>query len=684
MNISRKENSESPLLKLLGITFFLIITFMVLTVPISAEYPWMDTDSYLRITTVRKPVDPILFNANNSIIQIGIGEEWDLYYTLEKGNKYHIFLVGEWVMNESDPITDYDIRMSGPGMPYSWHTESAGLLERVSNEEGYPYFMPETSGKYEFKIVNDERDSEGSQSAYFMLIEHIDVNEWYSIGLMGREDDEEVLRSGWGFEFNTTSSKIGIHVDVPDNSPLDMYEARLYAMASPDSEIGYSLNDVGLPIGEYFNVFNGIWGGYNTSCMGDRNIDAMDSAEASGIDLEFEYKAPSGDSGANVFYYLALIAEHEEDTVDFIIQTDFSPPELTLVDPPELVIEDDDTEILVTIKDEADIEEVWVMYTNDGENWFREDLRSVDDGYEGTLENYLAGDFVEYIVYAEDEFDNVGSTGSGFQVKKTVTISCSISDMTLMGDQNAKITGVTNIESIPLHATFTNGDNVKNFDIVTGEDGAFSLTFNPPVLGDWSFRASFDGNNISLPAESNVLTFLASSQRTQTSGALSDIIVKKGQPLTVAGSVEPRVPGMQVEVTLVSATASVSEKVSVADDGTYSFTFSPPETGIWNALSKYGDGTTYESSDSGILEFEVIPLTILDKITGIYLMMIRPPFIYGVVGMVGLCISSVAYVKRETIIKRLPGKLGKSVKKSSKTNKNKNGKNGDRFRRSKK
>ncbi len=280
----------------------------------------MDTDISLSRSTVRKPVDPILFNDENSIIQIGVGDEWDLIYTLQKGKKYHIFLVGEWVMNESNPITDYDIHVSGPGNTDSWHTESAGLLEQVSNEEGYPYFVPEVSGKYEFKIINDERDSESNQSAYFMLIEHIEVNEWYSIRLEGRDEaQQEVLRSGWGFEFCTTASKIKITVNVPDGrGALDMYEARLYAMANPDNEIGYSLNGVGIPLGEYFNVFNGIWGGYNTSVGGDRNILAMDSAESGGIDLEFEYDAPTGESGDNVFYYLALIAEHNEDTVDFI------------------------------------------------------------------------------------------------------------------------------------------------------------------------------------------------------------------------------------------------------------------------------------------------------------------------------------------------------------------------------
>jgi hypothetical protein len=685
MNILSNENSESPLFILMRLTLFAIMSFMVLTVPISAEYKWMYPSSEPNTTIIQKPVDPIHFNTEDSSIQIDVGEEWKLIYTLNREKRYHVFLVGEWVMNESDPITDYDILVTGPNNYRSSHTESAGLIEQVSISEAQPYFVPEASGKYTFKIINDKRDSESDQSAYFMLIEHIDVNEWYSVDLEGRDEaQQEVLNSGWGYEFNTTSSKIKISVIVPDNGPLDMYEARLYAMANPDNEIGYSMNGVGIPLGEYFNEFNGDWGGYNTSVGGVRNILAMDSADRSGADLEFVYDAPTGESGDNVFYYLALIAEHEDDTVDFIIQTDFTDPEITIVNPPELVIEDDDTVIRVTIDDEADIEDVWIEYTTDGENYSREDLSSGVDGYEVILENYKAGDYVDYIIYAKDEFENMGFKGSSFHVKKTVTITCSITDMTLMGDQDAKITGVTTLELSPLHVNFTNGDYIKNLDIVTGEDGKFSLTYTPSALGDWSFQAYYSGDNNSLPAESNILTFQASSERTQISGILSDTIVKKSEPITISGSVEPKIPGMQVDVTFVSVSTIVSEKVPVASDGTYSFTFSPMETGIWNALVQYGDGVIYERSDSGSLEFDVIPLTIFDKITGIYLTMIRPPFIYGVVGMVGLCISSVAYVKRETIIKSLPGKLGKSIKKSSIKKKKKKGKNGDRFHRSKK
>ena len=694
MNISKKGGKSSPPKTLLTALLTLMLTLSLLSINVLARNDWIPA-STAPFFKAPKPVDPVFINDGDDTIEIGPNQEWNscfLEYDLIRDHKYHVFLVGDFVINDTAPVTDYDIYTYLPNVPVpsddpdTTHTESAGLPEQAfMNNVRHQYFVPSSSGEYTFEIRYDGRDSEDDSEplpAIFMLIEHIDVNDWYDQKLEGRKGEDEVWNTAWAYEVNTSSPQIRVMVDVP--STLDMYEVRLYAMANPESGFGYDLYDVGVPFGDYFTAFSGEYGGYNASSRGDRNILAMDSGEFKGDPLEFTYYSPGGESGNNIFYYIVLIAEYGKGTVDFIVQTDFSPPELTLVDPPELVIEDDDTEIKVTIDDEADIERVWINYTNDGENWFMEDLRSTVVGYEVTLENYWAGDFVEYIVYAEDEFDNVGSTGSGFYVKKTATISCSIADMTLIGNQDAMISGVTTLESSPLHVNITNGDYVENFDIVTGEDGAFSLTFKPPVLGDWSVQAYFDGDNISIPAESNVLTFLASSQRTQVSGSLSDIIVKKGKPLMVSGSVEPMVPGMQVEVTLVSATASFSEKVSVAGDGTYSFTFSPPETGIWNALSRYGDGFTYESSQSGILEFEVIPLTAFDQITGIYLTMIRPPFIYWAVGFVGLCISSVAYVKREAIIKGLPGKLGKSVKKSGKKNKKKNGKNGDRFRRSKK
>jgi hypothetical protein len=60
--------------------------------------------------------------------------------------------------------------------------------------------------------------------------------------------------------------------------------------------------------------------------------------------------------------------------------------------------------------------------------------------------------------------------------------------------------------------------------------------------------------------------------------------------------------------------------------------------------------------------------------------MITPPFLYGTIGIVGICISSVLYVKREVFMSANPSK---KKKKGSKKNKGKERKEAYRFKRSK-
>jgi hypothetical protein len=339
----------------------LVLMLNIAFVPVSARNEWLDTDPTEMTSTVNKPVDPVWINSGDDSISIPIGESWDFVYNLKSGKRYHIFLVGDWIHNTSDPVTDYDIYTFKPsGASLSSHTESAGLPEQVATDDQHQYFVPEQSGEYTFRIVNDERDSQNDEPAIFMLIEHIDVNTEYSQFLEGRDsDDNEVLYTGWAYEFNTSVPEIRVFVDVPNY--IDMYEARLYAMANPGSEIGYSLYEIGVPFGNFFDGFSDAFGGFNTYSQGDRNIEAMDSGEYSGQDLEFFYDAPSSaENGSGIFYYLVLIAEHGQGTVDFMVQTDFKPPVVSLVDPPEVGVEGEDTEIKVAIEDDTETEEVWI------------------------------------------------------------------------------------------------------------------------------------------------------------------------------------------------------------------------------------------------------------------------------------------------------------------------------------
>jgi hypothetical protein len=688
MKASTKPEFNVPTHTLLVGMLALILVLNFAFVSVSAMNEWLDTDPVERTSTVDKPVDPVFMNTGNDSIVIPVGESWDFIYNLKSGHRYHIFLVGDWIHNASSPMTDYDIYTYKPsGAPFSSHTESAGLPEQVSTDENHHYFVPEQTGEYTLRIVNDERDSENAETAILMVLEHIDVNTEYSQFLEGRDsNDNEVLYTGWAFEFNTSAPEIRIFVDVP--SLLDMYEARLFAMAKPESDIGYSLYGIGAPLGDFFNEFSGEYdgyGGFNTYSQGDRNIEAMDSGEYSGQDLEFMYDSPNSyENQSDIFYYLVLIAEHGQGTVDFFVQTDFEPPVISL-DPPEVGVEGEDTEITVTIEDDTEIEEIWIEYsTDDGETWRTKDLSEKGDGYSCELGSLFAGEYVDFTIYAEDAFGNIGSIESGFQVKRKSSLECFVANKNLYGGESAMVTGSSNLDAAPVELEFTSGEIVKNYQIRTDENGAFGFSFAPPLLGEWSFQAQFEGSETEFPASSKLINFTVANRETHVSGFLSETQVKKNEPITVAGSVMPKLPNLAVEILFVSSTDNHMEEVSTSADGSFSFAYEPAEEGVWNVVAKVGDGFIYAVSSSDIMEFEVLPLTIIDKVYVMAQKMIEPPYLYGTLGFIGVGLSSVIYVKRDSVISALPSGLAKRLNNDNKKSKRKNGKNGKRYRRKKK
>jgi len=666
-----------------------IILLSVLIIGLTFIYPlpigssdniWMDDDVSKRVSTIKKPVDPIFINVDENTnyrekcsIGIPIGESWDFKYYLEEGKKYHIFLVGDWICNETEPTTDYDIMTTYPSTSQTqWNTESAGLPEQVANDENHQYFVPPSTGTYKFTIVNDERDSKGYQSAMFMLLEHIDVNTEYSCYLEGRDmNGDEVLMSGWAYELETPAPKIKVFVDVPDN--LDMYEVRLYVMTNHADEIGYEINGLGVPFGEFFLGFKGEYGGFSTSCKGDRNIDAMDSCEHSGRDMEFIYDTPNSvNYTGSIFYYIVLIAEHEEGTVKFYAQTDFTSPNITLVDPPMLGYAFEETDIRVSTVDESEVERVWVSYVYDfGAKTDEVDLRRGNEVWFGELPEFSGGDYVNYTVFAEDKFGLVGSINSGFLVKEKTEIDCRITNTYIVGDENAEIIGRTSLESTSIKLEFSNGVSTHNFNVITDENGEFLFEFRPDKVGEWSVQAVYDGSETEYPCVSNTITFSMNSKQTHISSTVNSNQIKLNEPIQISGFITPRLANMPIEIMLVSSSTALTEIVHTSSDGSYSYSFIPPEIGAWSIITKMGDGLIYGRSQSGLMEVNVLPLNIFDKITISLLTLVTPPYLYGTIGSATVASSILVYIKREALAPYLPKSVStKIVKKKAKKKNN--------------
>ena len=687
--------SESHIRRTLCLASSIFIVLLIFGTPsmfVSAWNDWQDDDPNSRKSQIEKPVDPVVINVNGNpqyrvreSLGIPIGESWELDYYLEAGKKYHIFLVGDWICNETEPTTDYDIKTVYPNGNHQWNTESAGLPEQVANDGKRQYFIPPLTGTYRFNIINDIRDSKDTEGAVFMLIEHIDVNVEYSQDLEGRDDDgSEVLLSGWAYEICTSAPRIRVFVDVPDS--LDMYEVRLYMMANTEAEIGYDLHGIGAPTGDLFLGFQGQYGGFSTSCKGDRNIDAMDSCERSGMDMEFVYDTPNAyNETGEIYYYLVLIAEHDIGTVKFYAQTDFSPPEIALAEPPEIGYAEEKTEIKASVQDEYDVRRVWAEYTDDEwETSDEVDFEKEGDLWACDLPVFGVGDNINYKIHAEDKFGNTGSADSGFIVKKRTSIKCSIDDVILMGDERAEIRGSTSLNSAPIMLQFTHADVSRSYSVATDENGDFDFVFKPDKIGDWEFQASFEGNDMEVPSESDIITFEMKSRPTHISSIIGASRVKINQPVVVSGSVSPGEAGFSVEVLFVSSDSSQSKTVLTGSDGSYTCSFVPTENGVWNAISKVGDGLYYASSQSELMEFTVVPLNVFDKVSKAALMMVVPPYMYVTLGLTGAGTSAILFMKRERLASLLPKSKGNKKGKTKAKEKGRNRNGGKRYRRAKK
>jgi hypothetical protein len=661
----------------------LICLFILLILPVKpvkAVNDWMNDKPIDRQSTILKPVNPILINVDGDdsyiekeSIGIPLGDigSWTFLYDLEEGKRYHIYLIGDWISNATEPETDYDILITYPDGTSWWNTESAGIPEQITNDENHQFFVPPSTGIYRFKILNDERDSTNTEAAIFMLLEHIDENTWYSCSLEGRDEstDEEVLFSGWGYEFNTAAPRIRVFVSVPDF--LDMYEVRLYMMTNQEAEKGYQIDGIGVPTGDLLLSFSGEYGGYSTFAIGDRNIEAMDSCEASGRDMEFVFDTPNMPNGtSDIFYYVSLIAEHGIGAVEFYIQTDFNSPEITLIDSQEFGFESKKTTITASVLDEGEVQRVWVEHEVDGEGGEEIELAFDGEYWIESFPFFEAGDLVEYEVHATDVFGNENVLDSELKIKREASIVCTLVDSNLIGNEIAEVKGSSSLKATPLMITFTNGASSSSYDIVTDSDGNFEFEFTPDTLGQWTVYTEFEGDDETFNSQSDPVTFTRKSIPTQITNSLSLSKVKLDKPIRVSGSVSPRVANLPIEVMFVTPFTMFTETTYTDDKGAYSCSIEPTETGTWSVLTSVGDGFLYEKTQSSLMDFEVTPLTILDKVENIYIMLINPPYMYGTLGFLGISFSAVLYVKRDAIAPHLPkfltGKLGNSKKKKKK------------------
>ena len=575
-----------------------------------------------KYTYVNKPALP----QNITKGQISIGSNWTYIYPLEAGKSYHIYCYGDWIQpNGTNPQTDYDIYVFDPDHKLvSYHTEAAGLPEHLGTTVDEPYFVPAKTGDYSFQIKNDPRESNGSDAATFMVIEHVEINRWYSRFMEGEVNDVEVRNTSWAYEFITSAQKLSICIRVPDT--LDMYEARLYLMASPSQAIGTMLNGVPLPEERFlYNFTTGNYGGYNLDQPGFRFPDRMVSCEYAGKYMEINFNATYE---GETLYHLALIAENGTGNLQFLVKTDFNPPILSLLNPPANLIPNTATKIQAeAVDNESGISHLllncttnnWTTYISIGM------VRLFSSLYEGQIPGLAAGTSVKYSVQAFDLVDNSAVANGSCTVKYPTTLTCVVSPSTLQIGQSVTVTGSTNRLGRLLHILYKTTGKTVDRTVDANATGFYTDTYTPTVVGAWSVQASWSGNATCLAGVSSAVNFTVQLGVSSIDIIISPENIELWQSVTVNGFLNPSLSNRHVTITYIGPDGSFEERsATTKSDGSFTDTFTTGKEGQWTVQAVFSGDSLYKPCSSTTGYFTVSK-SILQLLTS-------PPYLYLLIG----------------------------------------------------
>jgi len=574
---------------------------------------------------VSKPVLPVYINMSD----IEIGEDKTFVYPLEEGKMYRVYCYGEWIDFATETNkTDYDIFVYDPsGDLESYHTEAAGLPEHLGTTVEHPFFIPEKTGDYSFQIKNDARESNGAQAATLMIIEHIETDQWYELGMQGKVNDKPVEKTTWAYEFcATNASQIEVIVQVSDD--LDMYETRLYMMANPSAQVGTLLNGLPLPIEEgLYGILSGIYGGYNVESEGIRINEAMASCEYPGEDMLINFTVPVQ---GEILYHLGLIAEHGDGTIKFLVKTDFDNPELTIKDEVQKAEPNKDTTIKVNIEEESNLDSVTLNYTKDnGETYAIFDMQADQNQlFNATIPGEPAGTLIDYRIEAKDVSGNVGKYVGNYWVKNSENLTLEASNTVIEYGNPIKVTGSTRagqgnvtlnyqLETDFIAATNVNAttnsteqnqtiaDTIISRTVSTDSSGSFSDSPALEKAGDWLVWATWNGSETYFGATSKQENFTILKKYIAVSCNVTSNSVAIGENITVTGSVEPKVANLTVNLVFIDLNTTTTVHALTDENGTYITKWKPTAMGLWQVHANLAGNATLGEAYSNVTTFTV-------------------------------------------------------------------------------
>jgi hypothetical protein len=136
--------------------------------------------------------------------------------------------------------------------------------------------------------------------------------------------------------------------------------------------------------------------------------------------------------------------------------------------------------------------------------------------------------------------------------------------------------------------------------------------------------------------------------------------VKMAREFELSGKLYPIIPGISVKLVCITPTLNYEMETITLSDGSFSFFIVPDELGTWQVLPQIAESNFVEGTQGELKSFDVIELTIREKVTGAIFPFTVMPMVLVPVGLV---VAGLGYGGMKTGLVR--GLIGKSSKKET-------------------
>ncbi len=249
---------------------------------------------------------------------------------------------------------------------------------------------------------------------------------------------------------------------------------------------------------------------------------------------------------------------------------------------------------------------------------------------------------------------NTGETLGSFFAMGTSTLEIAFEEEELTAGEEVEIRGRLNPGGEPVNVSIINGDTLINVTMATDPGGRFSYPFTPTATGNWTLQASFNGSEAYHAVSTEPVNLTVSSLQTSIACSLDQETIESGKTVTVTGSLDPEKPDITVEISVIHGNESEKIYAKTNSFGRFTGSFKPPTKDEYTINARViGDGFLYAGSESAPLYLTVVEpslSTTLTRIPGALMEraapFLKPPFLYGVIGVVGLAGGGIVFYLR--------------------------------------